>query len=108
MSRLRDKQTCGRKFRRQHPIGPYFADFACVSSKLVIEIDGGHHDQTADSDLERESFIRKKGWEILRFSDVNVEDDDEMVVRGIAQHLGLRYEFDKRHETGSGRHANKN
>ena len=41
---LRDRRLKGAKFRRQHPIGPYFADFACVSRKRVIEIDGDHHD----------------------------------------------------------------
>jgi very-short-patch-repair endonuclease len=40
---IRDRRVEGVKFRRQHPIGPYFADFACVSKKLVIEIDGEHH-----------------------------------------------------------------
>ena len=37
---VRAKRMVGVKFRRQHPIGPYFADFACVSKKLVVEIDG--------------------------------------------------------------------
>jgi very-short-patch-repair endonuclease len=37
---IRDRRIAGIKFRRQHPIGPYFADFACLSRKLIIEIDG--------------------------------------------------------------------
>ena len=49
---LRRKQLCGLKFRRQHPIGPFFADFACVSRKLVIEIDGGYHDVVASYGFE--------------------------------------------------------
>jgi very-short-patch-repair endonuclease len=40
---LRARRIGGAKFRRQHPIGPYFADFACISRKLVIEVDGEHH-----------------------------------------------------------------
>jgi very-short-patch-repair endonuclease len=40
---IRDRRINGVKFRRQHPIGPYFADFACLSKKLIIEIDGEHH-----------------------------------------------------------------
>ena len=54
---LRSKQVCGLKFRRQHPIGPYFADFACVSKKLVVEIDGSSHDLTAATDFARELLI---------------------------------------------------
>ena len=40
---LRDKQLDGYKFRRQQPIGPYVVDFACMSEKLVVELDGGGH-----------------------------------------------------------------
>ena len=40
---LRSRQVLGLKFRRQHPIGPYFADFACIDIGLVIELDGGQH-----------------------------------------------------------------
>jgi len=43
----------GIKFRRQYPIGPYFADFACVSKRLVIEIDGDHHADKAEADARR-------------------------------------------------------
>jgi very-short-patch-repair endonuclease len=41
--RLRCRQLLGRKFRRQVPIGPYFADFACLDARLVVEVDGDHH-----------------------------------------------------------------
>ncbi len=40
---LRDHRLDGRKFRRQTPIGPYFADFACLAGKLVVEADGRTH-----------------------------------------------------------------
>ena len=55
------KQVCGLKFRRQHPIGPWITDFACVAKKLIIEIDGGYHDFTAEQDLFRESVIETQG-----------------------------------------------
>ena len=104
---LRAKQVCALKFRRQHPIGPYFADFACVSKKLVIEIDGGYHDYTAEADLQREAFIRKQGWDVLRFNDEDVEEDAEVVARGIANHLGLQYDFELRKGSESGRFARR-
>ncbi len=99
---LRGKQVCGLKFRRQHPIGPYFADFACVSHKLVVEIDGGYHDAVTESDFRREAFLKDEGWNVLRFSDRDVEEDPEAVAIGIAKHLGLEYQFRKRAGTGSG------
>ena len=75
------------------------------SKKLVVEIDGSSHDLTAAKDFERESFIRKQGWEILRFSNDDVENDAEMVARGISKHLGLPYQFEKRQGTGAGMFA---
>jgi very-short-patch-repair endonuclease len=39
--RLRDRQLCGAKFRRQHPIGPYIVDFCCPDRELIVELDGG-------------------------------------------------------------------
>jgi very-short-patch-repair endonuclease len=97
---LRGKQVCGLKFRRQHPISHFFADFACVSHKLVIEIDGGYHDVVIESDLNRESILRAHGWDVLRFSADDVEDDPESVAMAIAAHLELDYRFDRR---GGGR-----
>jgi very-short-patch-repair endonuclease len=58
----------GVKFRRQHPIGPYFADFACVSRKLVIEIDGDHHAFQVEADARRTSLMEQQGWRVVRFA----------------------------------------
>ncbi|MDP1752199.1 MAG: DUF559 domain-containing protein [Reyranella sp.] len=57
----------GVKFRRQHPIGPYFADFACVSRKFVIEVDGAHHAFQLEADARRPAAIEREGWRVLRF-----------------------------------------
>jgi very-short-patch-repair endonuclease len=61
----------GHEFRRQHPIGPYVADFACTSLRLVIEIDGGIHHlpQVALRDAERQAELERLGWVVLRFPD---------------------------------------
>lgn len=64
---LRDRRMNGLKFRRQHPIGHYFADFACVSLKLVVEIDGEHHAFQADADSRRTAVMERAGWRVLRF-----------------------------------------
>ena len=101
-SLLRAKQLCGLKFRRQHPIGPFFADFACKAKMLVVEVDGGYHDYVGEEDLEREAFLRKAGWDVFRVTDKDVEDDPEAVAIGIARHLELEFEFSRRGGTGSG------
>jgi very-short-patch-repair endonuclease len=64
---LRDRRINGAKFRRQHPIGPYVADFACVKQKLVIEIDGGHHAYQVEADERRTAVMRSLGWRVVRF-----------------------------------------
>lgn len=57
----------GVKFRRQHPIGPYFADFACVAKKLVVEIDGEHHAFQVEADARRTLEMEQLGWRVVRF-----------------------------------------
>ena len=64
---LRNKQLDGYKFRRQQPIGPYIADFACLSEKLLIELDGGQHAERTASDARRDRFLQEKGYRVLRF-----------------------------------------
>jgi very-short-patch-repair endonuclease len=56
----------GCHFKRQYPIGPYFADFACVRLRLVIEIDGGQHADQSEYDATRDQFIRAQGFEVFR------------------------------------------
>ena len=63
----RDRRINSAKFRRQHPIGPYFADFACVSQKLVVEIDGEHHAYQVEADARRTAFMESLGWRVIRF-----------------------------------------
>jgi very-short-patch-repair endonuclease len=99
---LRGSQLNGLKFRRQHPIGPYFADFACVSRRLVIEIDGGYHDAVGEADLNREAYLHAHGWKVIRFSTEEVENDVELVARAIASQLELEFDFQKRDAQGSG------
>lgn len=65
-SLLRNRGVEGHKFRRQHPIGPYVVDFACVENWLVVEADGGQHaDNSADE--RRTAWLNAQGWTIIRF-----------------------------------------
>ena len=66
---IRSGRLDGLKFRRQHPISRYFADFACEKARLVIELDGGVHedDDQASYDLVRQREIESLGWFVVRF-----------------------------------------
>ena len=64
---LCNKQLGGYKFRRQQPIGPYIADFACLPEKLLIELDGGQHADPSAPDEQRDRFLRQQGYRVLRF-----------------------------------------
>ncbi|MGA7713356.1 MAG: endonuclease domain-containing protein [Rhizomicrobium sp.] len=73
-SRLRLRSQHGRTFRRQHPIGPYIADFASVQAHLVIEVDGATHGSDAEitHDRRRDAYLRSKGWRVIRVSNDDV------------------------------------
>jgi very-short-patch-repair endonuclease len=86
-SKLKDDQL-GARFVRQHPIGPYFADFACRGEKLVIEIDGDTH-STPDErayDARRTAFIEAQGWGVVRFWNHEVRSN----LRGIVESIEAR------------------
>ncbi|OOG50618.1 endonuclease domain-containing protein [Polaromonas sp. C04] len=63
---LRSEQL-GVKFRRQHPLGNYIADFACLGPKLIVELDGSQHQDQQAYDAMRDAFFRAQGFEVLRF-----------------------------------------
>jgi len=78
---LRGGQLDGLKFRRQHPILPYIADFCCIENKLIIELDGSQH--TESKDAHRTRVLRSRGWKILRFWDHDVLLAAEAVAEAI-------------------------
>ncbi|WP_310223789.1 endonuclease domain-containing protein [Sphingobium xenophagum] len=83
--RLRGQAT-GLKFRRQHPIGSYIADFYCSSLKLVIEVDGEAHNR-ADRparDLHRDRFMEENGYQVLRIAASEILKDADIVAASIA------------------------
>lgn len=68
-SRLRNKQIDGVKFRRQQPIENYVVDFVSFEKRLIIEIDGGQHneDENKKKDAQRTLFLEKEGYRVIRF-----------------------------------------
>jgi primosomal protein N' (replication factor Y) len=86
---LRARRFVGCKFRRQHPIGPFIADFACVEQKLVIETDGGQHNESS-RDASRTRWLETEGWRVVRFwnGDVLYRTNDVLeVIRKAVQRL---------------------
>ncbi|MRT94222.1 endonuclease domain-containing protein [Ancylomarina sp. 16SWW S1-10-2] len=79
---LRNKQVQGLRFRAQHPIDIFIADFYCHSLKLVIEIDGGIHlnAEQKEYDIGREAEINHWGIKIIRFTNAEVEKDIDQVL----------------------------
>lgn len=71
------------KFRRQHIIDKYIVDFACIEKSIIVEIDGGIHRIQIDEDKERQEFLESKGFEFLRFTDIEVLKNKEAVIKSI-------------------------
>jgi len=74
---LRNRRLAEYKFRRQVPIGRYYADFACYEAAVVVELDGGQHADSA-YDKQRDAELAQRGFEVLRFwnNDVFLHGDD--------------------------------
>jgi very-short-patch-repair endonuclease len=89
-SLLRARKLDGHKFRRQFVIGLHIADFACISKRLVIELDGnGHCNDHADvDDAPRTARLETYGYRVLRFWNYDVLTDTDRVVEAIRSALG--------------------
>ncbi len=83
--RLRERVEGRTAFRRQHPIGPYIADFYCVAAKLVVEIDGAVHGEPrqAEHDAVRDRWMQAQGLMVPRVPAFEVMADPDGVVLGI-------------------------
>ena len=84
---LRDRRLAGFKFRRQHSIGPYIADFVCLEHTLVIEVDGGAHMTRAQHDAERTRWLKSRGYRVLRFWNNQALVETEAVLEAIMTEL---------------------
>ena len=80
---LRNRRLQGWKFRRQHRIGPYFADFACLEAGLVVELDGSQHLERQPYDRTRTAHLKREGFDVLRFGNDDVLRETEAVLRAI-------------------------
>ena len=70
-------------FRRQHPMGPYVADFYCPRAKLVVEVDGAAHDGRQDRDARRDAFLASLGMTVIRIAAADILADPSAVADGL-------------------------
>ena len=64
---LRMWQLDGYKFRRQQPLGNFIVDFVCLDKRLIVELDGAQHAERSDDDANRDAWLSKQGFTVLRF-----------------------------------------
>jgi very-short-patch-repair endonuclease len=84
--RLRRHQL-GVQFRRQHPIRPYIVDFCCVERMMVVELDGGQHQDQRTRDEARTQWLAGHGFRVLRFSDREALMETDAVLTEIQNRL---------------------
>jgi very-short-patch-repair endonuclease len=98
--RLKNRQLDGVKFRRQQPLGPYIVDFVSFERRIVVEVDGGQHNEPSHfafpleggggeraRDEERTAWLRKGGYQVLRFWNNEVLMNMEGVLERIVEAL---------------------
>ena len=78
---LRASRLDGLKFRRQHPVPPYIADFCCIERKLIVELDGSQHSSVVDA--ARTAYLQSQGFQVLRFWDNDVLLKTDSVLEAI-------------------------
>jgi len=86
---LRNKDFSKHKFRRQYPIGRYIVDFCCPAKRLVIEADGGHHNEEKQRkyDKVRDNFLKSCGFKVLRVWNNEIDENLDGVADEIYYHL---------------------
>ena len=84
---LRDRELSGYKFRRQVPLGPYVADFVCLSARLIVELDGGQHGEQITYDSERTKWLEAQDFRVLRFWNNQVFEERDAVLATILSEL---------------------
>ena len=78
---VRNRRCRNQKFRREYPIPPYTADFCCVALKLILEVDGEHHqtDEGREHDKRRDRYLAEQGYTLLRIPGYQVTQDSASV-----------------------------
>lgn len=91
---LRSHRLDGLKFRRQHPMASFIVDFFCPARKVIIELDGGVHEAQVDYDTARSEYLSARGYQVLRFSNDQVEKHMPVVLGEIRRVCQQREHYD--------------
>ena len=84
---LRRKGLEGIKFRRQFPVGKFIADFCAPQARLIVEVDGGQHDERAEADRRRTSMLEANRYRVIRFWNNEVLSNLDGVLEAIREAL---------------------
>ncbi|MBX3430108.1 MAG: DUF559 domain-containing protein [Hyphomonadaceae bacterium] len=86
---IRKRALNGARFRRQHPIGPYIADFTCPAAKLIVEVDGSTHSTPEELayDARRTKYVEQQGWTVFRVTNTDIYENMDGVWRAISARL---------------------
>jgi very-short-patch-repair endonuclease len=86
---LRDLKLYGARFRRETPVGPYIADFAWLSARIIVEVDGDSLETASAKlhDAKRDAFLKSQGFEILRFDNGQVVEGPDHVFAEIERRV---------------------
>ncbi len=89
---LRNRKVDGFKFRRQQPVEDFIPDFVCIERKLIVEVDGGYHQEKeqAEYDRQRDALLTSKGYRVIRFTNEQVLKDTADVLKSISTALATR------------------
>ena len=87
--RLRKNRLKGFRFKPQHPISEFVVDFYCHKARLVVEVDESYHENTIQKEYDenRDHILKELGLKVLRFTDKQVMEETESVIRTILKHL---------------------
>ncbi len=86
---LRSRRLEGHKFRRQHPVGRYIADYICLEAKLIVEADGGQHESNF-ADAARTAWLENRGFRVLRFWNNEILENSDGVLVALLGALTAR------------------
>lgn len=88
-NKLKNRQFMNLKFRRQVPIGGYIVDFLCIDKNLIIELDGGQHNElkNIEYDKDRTIYLEQQGYRVLRFWNNEVWNNFDGVIKKITDEI---------------------
>ena len=86
---LKNRQFHNLKFKRQQPMGNYIVDFICKEAKIIVEIDGGQHNEPENikADEERTKFLEQLGYKVIRFWNNEIYENIEGVIKKLEQEI---------------------